>query len=74
MFPSPKVQYQETLSSAFLGALARSEAYFQTKEQIWKASITSFLMEISNVHKKGDDVIALLDQTKVCSILCYKKN
>lgn len=31
-------------------------------------------MEISNVHKKGDDVIALLDQTKVCSILCYKKN
>ena len=53
------------MASAYLGALAQSEAYFQTKERIWAASMASFLMEIENVHKKGDDVKLLLDQTKV---------
>uniref|UniRef100_A0A7M5V486 Uncharacterized protein n=1 Tax=Clytia hemisphaerica TaxID=252671 RepID=A0A7M5V486_9CNID len=59
-----EVQYQATVASAYLGALAQSEAYFQTKERIWAASMASFLMEIENVHKKGDDVKLLLDQTK----------
>lgn len=64
------MQYQETLSSAYLGALAQSEAYFQNKERIWGASIASFLMDIENVHKKGDDVKMLLDQTKVTYFSC----
>ena len=50
---------------AYLNQMDLSESYFRRKEREWNQNTALFLQKILVVYKKGRDVVAILDHTKV---------